>query len=148
VLDADRARTTRREAREEEARCWGGRSCLTGRHGGPVDSDALNLFVRALFTFQRRRARKLGIRTPPRPSRPRSRQRRTAFPLQCPTRKELGTGGTSASRAASISGAPELAQVPAGAAALICSAALLSRMAKKGERGRTALIFSLAKNAT
>jgi hypothetical protein len=27
-------------------------------------SDALNLFVRALFTFQRRRARKLGIRTP------------------------------------------------------------------------------------
>ena len=27
-------------------------------------SDALNLFVRALFTFQRRRARKLGTRTP------------------------------------------------------------------------------------
>jgi hypothetical protein len=26
--------------------------------------------------------------------RPRSRQRRTAFPLQCPTRKELGAGGT------------------------------------------------------
>jgi hypothetical protein len=48
--------------------------------------------------------------------RPRSRQRRTAFPLQCPTRKEVGAGGTSPAYSRSLAGDRQTVSRPFGSA--------------------------------